>query len=126
MVVVKMKMKIVLIRLVLIATALQKTAVKNKKYVFPYRLLKILNKLVLFKDEEQDQEVGDKKSKGSTDGDTTTGSYSSLEDDEAEIDQLAALAAKYQIDNMNFENGNKICKLLENLFQLKVIELFFR
>lgn len=54
-----------------------------------------------------EQEVqSDKRSKGSSDGDATTGSYSSLEDDEAEMDQLAALAAKYQIDNMDFGNGN--------------------
>ncbi|EEZ97312.1 glutamate-rich protein 2 [Tribolium castaneum] len=57
-------------------------------------------------DEEEDDEV--KQSKGSSDGDATTGSYSSLEDDEAETDQLAALAAKYQIDNVNLGNGNKI------------------
>lgn len=50
----------------------------------------------------------DKGSKGSSDG--TTGSYSSLEDDEAEIDQLAALAAKYHVDNVDLGNGNKICK----------------
>mgnify|MGYP005986728107 FL=1 len=63
-------------------------------------------------DEEEEVEVGrgDKQSKGSSDGDATTGSYSSLEDDEAETDQLAALAAKYQIDNVNLGNGNKICK----------------
>lgn len=54
--------------------------------------------------------AGDKQSKGSSEGDGTTGSYSSLEDDEAEtIDQLAALAARYQIDNVNLGNGNKIC-----------------
>ncbi|XP_019865760.1 uncharacterized protein LOC109594935 isoform X2 [Aethina tumida] len=53
--------------------------------------------------------AGDKQSKGSSEGDGTTGSYSSLEDDEAEtIDQLAALAARYQIDNVNLGNGNKI------------------
>lgn len=63
--------------------------------------------------EEEEVEVGqaaDKQSKGSSDGDATTGSYSSLEDDEAEIDHLAALAAKYQIDNVNLGNGNKICQ----------------
>lgn len=55
---------------------------------------------------------GDKQSKGSSDGDATTGSYSSLEDDEAEtVDQLAALAARYQVDNVDLGNGNKICKL---------------
>ncbi|CAH1114237.1 unnamed protein product [Psylliodes chrysocephalus] len=52
---------------------------------------------------------GNKRSKGSSEGDGTTGSYSSLEDDEAEtVDQLAALAARYQIDNVNLGNGNKI------------------
>ncbi|XP_017782353.1 PREDICTED: nucleoplasmin-like protein ANO39 [Nicrophorus vespilloides] len=51
----------------------------------------------------------DKRSKGSSDGgDATTGSYSSLEDDEAEVDQLAALAAKYQMDNMDIGNGNNL------------------
>ncbi|KAH0810075.1 hypothetical protein GEV33_012716 [Tenebrio molitor] len=63
-------------------------------------------------EEEEEEEVevgrGDKQSKGSSDGDATTGSYSSLEDDEAETDHLAALAAKYQIDNVNLGNGNKI------------------
>lgn len=62
--------------------------------------------------EEEEVEIGqggDKQSKGSSDGDATTGSYSSLEDDEAEIDHLAALAAKYQIDNVDLGNGNKIC-----------------
>lgn len=54
--------------------------------------------------------TADKRSKGSSDG--TTGSYSSLEDDEAELDQLAALAAKYHVDNVDFGNGNKICKYL--------------
>ncbi|KAK9759169.1 hypothetical protein QE152_g63 [Popillia japonica] len=57
---------------------------------------------------ENEQVGGDKHSKGSSDGDGTTGSYSSLEDDEVEIDQLTALAAKYQIDNMDLGNGNKI------------------
>ncbi|KAK4883158.1 hypothetical protein RN001_006477 [Aquatica leii] len=60
---------------------------------------------------EEHEEVGaeqgaNKRSKGSSDG--TTGSYSSLEDDEAELDQLAALAARYQVDNADFGNGNKI------------------
>ncbi|XP_060524094.1 uncharacterized protein LOC132700647 [Cylas formicarius] len=61
-------------------------------------------------EEEDEEEVEQgKRSKGSSDGDATTGSYSSLEDDEAEtIDQLAALAAKYQNDNINLGNGNKI------------------
>ncbi|CAG9823216.1 unnamed protein product [Phaedon cochleariae] len=55
------------------------------------------------------QSGGDKQSKGSSEGDGTTGSYSSLEDDEAEgVDQLAALVARYQIDNVNLGNGNKI------------------
>ncbi|KAJ8984865.1 hypothetical protein NQ317_002704 [Molorchus minor] len=58
---------------------------------------------------EQSGGGGDKQSKGSSEGDGTTGSYSSLEDDEAEtIDHLAALAARYQVDNMTFGNGNKI------------------
>lgn len=61
-------------------------------------------------EEEIEQGVGDKRSKGSSEGDGTTGSYSSLEDDEAESDQLSALVAKYQTDNVNFGNGNKICK----------------
>lgn len=61
-------------------------------------------------EEEMDQGAGDKVSKGSSEGDGTTGSYSSLEDDEAETDQLTALVAKYQIDNVNLGNGNKICK----------------
>ncbi|CAG9859552.1 unnamed protein product [Phyllotreta striolata] len=52
--------------------------------------------------------AGNKRSKGSSEGDGTTGSYSSLEDDEAETDQLAVLAARYQIDNVNLGNGNKI------------------
>lgn len=52
--------------------------------------------------------AADKGSKGSSDG--TTGSYSSLEDDEAEMDQLAALAAKYHVDNVDFGNGNTLCK----------------
>lgn len=56
-----------------------------------------------------EQGVGDKQSKGSSEGDATTGSYSSLEDDEAETNQLRALAAKYQNDNVNLGNGNKIC-----------------
>ncbi|KAH1021074.1 hypothetical protein HUJ04_010634 [Dendroctonus ponderosae] len=60
-------------------------------------------------EEEIEQGVGDKGSKGSSEGDGTTGSYSSLEDDEAESDQLSALVAKYQTDNVNFGNGNKIC-----------------
>lgn len=65
-------------------------------------------------DEEEEEGIevekaGDKQSKGSSDGDATTGSYSSLEDDEAEtVDQLAALAARYQIDNFDLGNGNKI------------------
>ncbi|ERL94467.1 hypothetical protein D910_11744, partial [Dendroctonus ponderosae] len=63
-------------------------------------------------EEEIEQGVGDKGSKGSSEGDGTTGSYSSLEDDEAESDQLSALVAKYQTDNVNFGNGNKICKFL--------------
>ncbi|VEN60250.1 unnamed protein product [Callosobruchus maculatus] len=54
---------------------------------------------------EVEQSGADKQSKGSSDG--TTGSYSSLEDDEA-VDQLVALARKYQIDNVNLGNGNKI------------------
>ncbi|KAG5888361.1 hypothetical protein JTB14_020761 [Gonioctena quinquepunctata] len=58
---------------------------------------------------EVEQGSGDKQSKGSSEGDGTTGSYSSLEDDEAEsVDQLVALAARFQIDNMNLGNGNKI------------------
>ncbi|KAF5298607.1 hypothetical protein FQR65_LT09702 [Abscondita terminalis] len=60
-------------------------------------------------EEQEEVEVGqgvDKRSKGSSDG--TTGSYSSLEDDEAELDQLAALAARYHVDNADFGNGNKI------------------
>lgn len=60
----------------------------------------------------ENEQVGDKHSKGSSDGDGTTGSYSSLEDDEVEIDQLTALAAKYQIDNMDLGNGNKICNFI--------------
>lgn len=60
-------------------------------------------------EEEIEQGAGDKVSKGSSEGDGTTGSYSSLEDDEAETDQLSALVAKYQIDNVNLGNGNKIC-----------------
>ncbi|CAG9769517.1 unnamed protein product [Ceutorhynchus assimilis] len=60
-------------------------------------------------EEEIEQGANDKVSKGSSEGDGTTGSYSSLEDDEAENDQLTALVAKYQIDNVNFGNGNKIC-----------------
>lgn len=56
-----------------------------------------------------------KKSKSSSDGDGTTGSYSSLEDDEIETDQLTLLAAKYQIDNVNLGNGNKICKFIQYL-----------
>jgi hypothetical protein len=71
-------------------------------------------------EEEEEEEVevgrGDKQSKGSSDGDATTGSYSSLEDDEAETDHLAALAAKYQIDNVNLGNGNKICKSLSKQY----------
>lgn len=63
-------------------------------------------------EEEIEQGAGDKVSKGSSEGDGTTGSYSSLEDDEAETDQLSALVAKYQIDNVNLGNGNKICKFL--------------
>ncbi|XP_057668983.1 acidic leucine-rich nuclear phosphoprotein 32 family member E isoform X1 [Diorhabda carinulata] len=68
-------------------------------------------------EEEEEEEEGiesgqageDKRSKGSSEGDGTTGSYSSLEDDEADpVDQLAALAARYQIDNVNLGNGNKI------------------
>lgn len=51
-----------------------------------------------------------KGSKGSSNGDNTTGSYSSLEDDEAVIDQLTALTQKYKIDNVDLENGNKICE----------------
>ncbi|XP_018565822.1 uncharacterized protein LOC108906875 [Anoplophora glabripennis] len=71
-------------------------------------------------EEEEGVEVeqgggSDKQSKGSSDGDATTGSYSSLEDDEAEtVDQLAALAARYQVDNVDLGNGNKICKLVSN------------
>ncbi|KAL1505884.1 hypothetical protein ABEB36_005339 [Hypothenemus hampei] len=60
-------------------------------------------------EEEMDRGVGAKTSKDSSEGDGTTGSYSSLEDDEAETDQLRALVAKYRIDNMNIGNGNKIC-----------------
>lgn len=60
---------------------------------------------------EQGGGGSDKQSKGSSDGDATTGSYSSLEDDEAAtVDQLAALAARYQVDNVDLGNGNKICK----------------
>lgn len=44
-----------------------------------------------------------------SDGDATTASYSSLEDEEA--DQLNNLAAKYRVDNVDLGNGNKIiCK----------------
>lgn len=49
-----------------------------------------------------------KGSKESSNGENTTGSYSSLEDDEVVIDQLAALTAKYNVDNVDFGNGNKI------------------
>ncbi|XP_076252265.1 uncharacterized protein LOC143191255 [Rhynchophorus ferrugineus] len=71
-------------------------------------------------EEEIDQGAGDKQSKGSSEGDATTGSYSSLEDDEAETDQLAALAAKYQNDNVNLGNGNKICSThLASAFSLQ-------
>ncbi|CAG9837509.1 unnamed protein product [Diabrotica balteata] len=65
-------------------------------------------------EEEEEEGIGagageDKRSKGSSEGDGTTGSYSSLEDDEPEaVDQLAALAARYQIDNVDLGNGNKI------------------
>lgn len=53
--------------------------------------------------------LGDKPC--SSDGDATTASYSSLEDEEAEADQLSNLAAKYKVDNMDLGNGNKIiCK----------------
>lgn len=63
--------------------------------------------------EEEEVEVNmnkdkNKGSKGSSNGDNTTGSYSSLEDDEAVLDQLAALTQKYKIDNMDLGNGNKI------------------
>lgn len=76
-----------------------------------YQYGKISNFLIFQEEEEglDNEQVADKHSKGSSDGDATTGSYSSLEDDEAEIDQLTALAAKYQIDNMDLGNGNKIC-----------------
>lgn len=61
---------------------------------------------------EVEQSNGGKQSKSSSDGDATTGSYSSLEDEEADpINQLINLAARYQIDNVNLGNGNKICKL---------------
>lgn len=53
-----------------------------------------------------DGEPGDKPC--SSDGDATTASYSSLEDEEAETDQLSNLAAKYKVDNMDLGNGNKI------------------
>ena len=72
--------------------------------------------------DDVDIELGDEKnSKGSSEG--TTGSYSSLEDDEAELDQLAVLAAKYQIDNLDFGNGNKICK--QFLVHLHIIITIF-
>ncbi|CAH2010868.1 unnamed protein product [Acanthoscelides obtectus] len=72
---------------------------------------------------EVEQSAGDKRSKGSSDG--TTGSYSSLEDDEA-VDQLVALARKYQIDNVNLGNGNKIYNtstsaLLQNKAYSKIV-----
>ncbi|XP_074032278.1 uncharacterized protein [Leptinotarsa decemlineata] len=58
---------------------------------------------------EVEQSGSDKQSKGSSEGDGTTGSYSSLEDDEAEaVDRLVALAARYHIDNVNLGNGNKV------------------
>lgn len=98
----------------------QKKVAKNKRCVNLLLLLlclliKIsmcLSIIINLEKEEEEPEIGqggDKQSKGSSDGDATTGSYSSLEDDEAEIDHLAALAAKYQIDNVDFGNGNKIC-----------------
>ncbi|XP_044762193.1 serine/threonine-protein phosphatase 4 regulatory subunit 2 [Coccinella septempunctata] len=64
-------------------------------------------------EEEEEVEVNmnqdkNKGSKGSSNGDNTTGSYSSLEDDEAVIDQLTALTQKYKIDNVDLGNGNKI------------------
>lgn len=74
-------------------------------------------------EEEIELEVADKGSKGSSDGDATTGSYSSLEDDEAEeLDQLAALAAKYHIDNVDLGNGNKIYNVdTKTAFSPKII-----
>lgn len=70
--------------------------------------------MFFFLKEEEEVEIEiNKKSKSSSDGDGTTGSYSSLEDDEIETDQLTLLAAKYQIDNVNLGNGNKICKLTQ-------------
>ncbi|XP_022911966.1 uncharacterized protein [Onthophagus taurus] len=80
--------------------------------------------------EDQEEEYvmengpGDKRSKGSSEGDGTTGSYSSLEDDEAEVDQLTALAAKYHLDNINLGNGNKLygtsLKVKMNSFEPKL------
>lgn len=62
--------------------------------------------------------LGDKPC--SSDGDATTASYSSLEDEEAETDQLSNLAAKYKVDNMDLGNGNKIlCKIVLNIKSLK-------
>lgn len=74
-------------------------------------------------EEDEDVEIApeaDKKSKSSSDGDATTGSYSSLEDDEIETDQLAILAAKYQIDNVNLGNGNKIRKLWQTVADILI------
>ncbi|KAK9879207.1 hypothetical protein WA026_004055 [Henosepilachna vigintioctopunctata] len=72
-------------------------------------------------EEEEEEEIevnmnqeNKKGSKGSSHGDNTTGSYSSLEDDEAVIDQLTALTAKYKIDNVDLENGNKIYNSNQN------------
>lgn len=79
------------------------------------------------KEEEEveiDNEIN-KKSKSSSDGDGTTGSYSSLEDDEIETDQLTFLAAKYQIDNVNLGNGNKIRKLIHLFRNFFLLFTFF-
>lgn len=65
--------------------------------------------------DEGEMGQGEKRSKAtfSDDGEATTGSYSSLEDDEAETDQLSTLAvAKYrEIDNVDLGHGNKICSI---------------
>lgn len=63
--------------------------------------------------EESEEESSDEKEPSDkrtpSDGDATTASYSSLEDEEA--DQLNNLAAKYRVDNVDLGNGNKIiCK----------------
>lgn len=73
------------------------------------------------KEEEEEVEIENKKSKSSSDGDGTTGSYSSLEDDEIETDQLTLLAAKYQIDNVNLGNGNKLRKFKQNIVNLNTV-----